>query len=357
MAAFEVDLSVQTIQSLIIHVGTVAFHTKNTYGETPLMAACSRGGFWSEEAVNFEVVKLLLESYPEALCVADLGGNTPLHIPYKNDEASLNFLRLLVSWGGAKAFGMLDSDGKAPLQKACGCGYPADILDLMIATYPDALDIVDNSGQTSLHGACRSDVPVATLRVMINHAPATCLVLEEIFGADALTLTLDDEEDHYVLPLDWALYKEGEANALEREATTLELLLNASKDAVCAMMECAFISRITMLTTVTNHVRATITRAMPAFNENSLMTLAVHDHLDPDLIMTLVNNEDLQELLKTDKAYHTLIAGLVHMNKSGRGKALRDHSNKCAGVSVLNSTADNADCLYLHLRESPSLCD
>jgi hypothetical protein len=326
-----------SVVRLLISKFRGALSMKDAYGNTPLKTACRR--VCTDEAVNFELVKLLLEAYPEALFIGDNGGFTPLHVNFTNGETSQQVVRLLVDRGGAKALGMLDNHGSPPLQVACQEGYPA--IQLMIAVYPKALEIVDKDGGTALHGACQSNVPVATLRVMIVRAPATCLFLEEV--------SIDDEEDHY-LPYDWATY-------MERDATVLELLLNATKDALCAMMECALSSRTTMSTAVTNHVRATITRAMPAFNETSLMTQSVRDLLEPDLIKTLVTNDELQEVLKKDEAYHSSIAGLIRMNKSGRSRALRDPSNKLAGVSVLNSISDNVDCLFLHLRENPSLCN
>jgi hypothetical protein len=103
-----------------------------------------------------------------------------------------------------------------------------------------------------------------------------------------------------------------------------------------------------------NHVRATITRAVPAFNETSLIG-SIRDHLVPDQIKTLVRNTELQELLKQEEAYHHLIGCLVRMNKSGRSRALRDPSNTLAGVAVMDSISDNFDYLFLHLRENPSL--
>jgi hypothetical protein len=334
--------SVQVVR-LLISKFRGALSMKTVGGDTPLFIACSRGSVdRPDEAVNFEVVKLLFESYPDALYIGDNDGFIPLHNEFKNDEASQQVVRLLVDRGGVKALGMLDNDGCPPLLVACQEGYPEDIIQLMIAVYPKALQIVNKFGVTALNFACQGNVPVATLRVMIVHEPAACLVLQAVsFG--------DDGEYHF-LPHDCAVYK-------EREAHVVELLLNGTKDAICAMMECALSSRTTMPTAVTNHVRATITRAMPAFNETSRMTQSVRDLLEPDLIKTLVTNDELQEVLKKDETYHSLIAGLVRMNKSGRSRALKDPSNKLAGVSVLNSISDNVDCLFLHLRENPSLCN
>jgi hypothetical protein len=233
---------------------------------------------------------------------------------------------------------MLSNIGCPPLHGACQEGYPEDIIQLMIAVYPKALQIVNNFGGTALNYACRSNVPVATLRVMIDRAPAACLFLQE------------RDIDINFLPYDCAVEQ-------EREANVVELLSNATKDAVCAFMECALSSRTIMPATVSNHVRAAITRVIPDFTVTSPMNQSVRDHLEPDLIKTLVTNAELQEVLKKDIAYHILLASLVQMNKSGRSRALRDPSDKLAGLAVLNSISDNVDCLFLHLRENPSLCN
>jgi hypothetical protein len=95
----------------------------------------------------------------------------------------------------------------------------------------------------------------------------------------------------------------------------------------------------------------------PDFKNETGQIESVRDHLEPDLIKTLVTNADLQELLKKDIAYHSLIRGLVRMNKSGRSGALLDPSNTVAGLVVLDSISDNADYLFLHLRENPPICN
>jgi hypothetical protein len=86
------------------------------------------------------------------------------------------------------------------------------------------------------------------------------------------------------------------------------------------------------------------------------MTKSVHDLLQPDLIKTLVTNGERQKLLEKDKAYRSLIAGLLRMKNSGRSRARMDPSNRQAGFAVLSSVSDNVDCLFLHLREIPTLC-
>jgi ankyrin repeat protein len=334
--------SLQAVQ-LLINKYPTALSTQDESGDTPLNMACLLGSNDSTEddefaAVNFEVVKLLLDSLPESLTIGDSNGNTPLHIAFRNDEASQKVVRLLVDRGGAKALKMLDNEGFPPLHVACQNGYSKEMIKLMIERYPKALRIVESFGGTALHKACFYDAPAEILPIMIDRGPTACLVL-----------ATDDESDEEDLPYDCAVTK-------ERDATIVEMLLSATKDAVCAMLECALSPRIAILADVTDHVRETIARAIPNFNEEDLAE-SVHERLDPNLIKTLVSNTKLQELLKKDETYHVVIESLVRMNKSGRSRALRDPSITVAGLSVLDSMSDKVDYMFLHLRENPSLCN
>jgi ankyrin repeat protein len=339
-SACEFGASVQVVR-LLINKFREALSMKNDMGATPLKTACLRDiSDASEKDVYFEVVKLILESYPEALTMGDNDGNTPLHIVFDDQEASKRVLQLFVDRGGAKALKILNNNGDTPLQAACeGGGTFGDVIELMIALYPKALHIANKFGETALHSASFSNVPAETLSVMIDRAPVPCLVLAQ----DA------DEDVGFCLPYEWAV-------EIGRDAHVLELLLHSMKDAASAMMECALSSRIAMSASVTDHVRETASLAMPDFNEGVSIE-SIRDRLEPGLIKTLVNNIELQELLKKDEAYHCLISGLVRMNKSGRSGARKEPSNILAGLSVLDSISDNVDCIYLHLRENPSLCN
>jgi hypothetical protein len=302
------------------------------------MRACLRGSFYEpDQEINIEVVKLLLDGFPDALTMIDNDDDTPLHLRYKNDETTQKVVKLLVDRGGAKALGMINNHGATPLHVACGAGYSEAMIELMIERYPKALEIVNKRGGTVLHRACFYNVPAETLRIMINRGPAACLVLAN---------SVDAEPN---LPYDLAIKK-------ERDAPVVELLSSATKDAACAVIECALSSRTAMPAPVTNHVREMLTTAIPGFNESG-PTEAVRDQLEPDLIKSLATNTELQELLKNDEGYHCLIHGLVRMNKSGRSIALQNPSNTTAGLSVLACVSDNVDCMFLHLRENPSLCN
>ena len=51
-----------------------------------------------------------------------------------------------------------------------------------------------------------------------------------------------------------------------------------------------------------------------------------------------------------------IINGILVMNKAGRRYLLTDPWTKEKGVTALAAAADRLDCLFLHLRENPSLC-
>jgi hypothetical protein len=73
------------------------------------------------------------------------------------------------------------------------------------------------------------------------------------------------------------------------------------------------------------------------------------------LKLRILHHESAQAILK-DENYQELILGMIAMNKAGRDYVEKDPGNKLKGCLVLEAIADDLDCLFLHLRESPSLC-
>jgi len=57
------------------------------------------------------------------------------------------------------------------------------------------------------------------------------------------------------------------------------------------------------------------------------------------------------------KRHYVLVDGIFHMNRAGRSYFQDDAGNKNLGVKVLLSVIDNLNCLFIHLRENPVLCD
>jgi hypothetical protein len=74
---------------------------------------------------------------------------------------------------------------------------------------------------------------------MINRGPAACLVLDVVLDCEG---EMDEDGMRYLPYYD------------ERDAPVVELLSSATKDAACAVIECALSSRTAMPAAVTNHV-------------------------------------------------------------------------------------------------------
>jgi hypothetical protein len=70
---------------------------------------------------------------------------------------------------------------------------------------------------------------------------------------------------------------------------------------------------------------------------------------------SLIENHDLQKVLKEDQDFQNLICTLVNLNKTDRTYIQDDPWDKVKGVSVLNSSVDSVDCLFLHMYENPFL--
>ena len=48
---------------------------------------------------------------------------------------------------------------------------------------------------------------------------------------------------------------------------------------------------------------------------------------------------------------------LLRLNRAGRKYILQDPTNHQENLFVLSVTRDDLNCLYLHLRENPSICN
>jgi hypothetical protein len=114
---------------------------------------------------------------------------------------------------------------------------------------------------------------------------------------------------------------------------------------------------------VINHVQETIRAALPAnagaIHDRTSQVLidTVRPHLNRETLHTLLENDDLQSLLKEDEPFQDLVCGVMSMNQAGRSYFLQEPLDKVSGVRVLHSVASsNTDSLYMHLRENPSLC-
>jgi hypothetical protein len=226
---------------------------------------------------------------------------------------------------------MRDKEQQTPLHIACKSTLSTRIIQQMVQTNKDALFLQTNKGETPLHLACCSYRPSrAKIRYLCREMPVACL-------------TLDYEGN---LPLDTA-------RQLEGAAILVDLLEDLTIDTVCALCEC----RSLLPPGVRNHLHMTIAAAY-INEEQAGMVASIRPLLQeqPELTRTLVQNEDLQQVL-AGRHYQNLIGGIVRMNQSGRNYIQVDPGDKLKGAHVLGSVYDNLNGLFLHLRENAALCN
>ena len=150
----------------------------------PFSVRCINNMFWMplhslcnsievDESNTIEILKLLIEIYPEAVRREDNRGNLPIHIA-ASMLRSFEFCQLLIE--AAPDSVRHDNDVRdIPLHVLCANNEMDDaaaiqILKLMIEKYPDAVWCRDNDGNLPIHLACLSKSP-AFCKALIDAAP------------------------------------------------------------------------------------------------------------------------------------------------------------------------------------------
>jgi ankyrin repeat protein len=101
------------------------------HDSTPLHIAC-----WGNPPQ--EVVRALIEVYPQGLKKKDVHGDTPLHIAVSNPATRIELIQALVEAEPAAA-SIANREGLMPLHAACRYSPSNDeIISLLLETYPSA---------------------------------------------------------------------------------------------------------------------------------------------------------------------------------------------------------------------------
>jgi ankyrin repeat protein len=138
------------VVKLLLERWPEAIREKDDYGYTPLhMAAeCTKGP-------TFEVVKLLLERWPEGIREKNHDGTTPLHMAAK--AAKTDVVRLLLElW--PEAIREKDDYGNTPLHRAAECtkGPTFEVVKLLLERWPEGIREKNHDGTTPLHMAAKA---------------------------------------------------------------------------------------------------------------------------------------------------------------------------------------------------------
>jgi hypothetical protein len=298
---------------------------------TPLHLACQNG-------ICMETISILIDAYFEALTDTDNAGDTPLHASFRSGGVLPEVLLLLLSRCPVAVLGMCNAAGRTPLHEACYSGVSLDILRQTIHLYPKALRMMDGDGRSPHYLVCLSgrNLPLEVIQVLTHERPESCLLLDR----------------YNFSPYDRAVQS-------GRQDQVQEFLQEATHDAVIALLEYVFcIYRYgTIPSAVRAHAQAFLTNFVPELRGNArpgrLLVQSVRPHLNLSTLRSLLRNSHLQDLLKNEKyqQHQDLVRGVVRINKS-----VREEGNKVQGVCGMESIADTPACLFLLLRNNPSLC-
>jgi ankyrin repeat protein len=339
----------ELVSRLLAAAGPDALQRRNLAGDLPLHRACSRllwPGFRPEQQrAVADVVRMLVDEYPQALGARKYGGMTPilaaLSSAYPDGSAApspeaVELLRRMIQLGGPTSL-----SGTRQTAAAAGFEPQAD------GDMPEG-DGDDEGGQlvvaTALELACaRCPDPDLVLALVESRPFALC---DSLLTGDSTALLpgtivkLVTTEARYVF---LAL-----AEALLHDTTR-----GAVPDAIRERVRQAVRERVGQ-----NELKGSALAAVQAVDRQ------VRGIAFWQLRSDVLNGGSLQEFLRGHDAFQELVCGVYRMNKAGRllrgsepeegmpaESALSDRDH----ARILNAARGEPDCLFWHLRDSPSL--
>lgn len=392
-----------------------ALASTNWQGDTPLHTACKHlyGASINNECLdgdsNYLTLFLMMRADATSIGIKNFDGQTPLHLAFLHGIPTI-VISLMLELIDPLALCEADTDeGYTPLHYAFGSisklGAAEHILvRQMIKACPRALRIVSKKRDLPLHLACRrNDVPTSLIQEMIDFYPDS-LQLSTQYRGTALHLAcgMIDKEDEYLdfhlnlarkwplacLSLDAIKRLPCEYYCQQRETDDI---LNVTRDATCALIEFAFLlqdsssagsQRAKLSKTVLETVEAFLFNlSCPSKNVDQAFRTKIsyrflhgelrqcmkiellHSFLKCNSLQSLITRKFENQCEVESNGFDPLIAacqrlmfGLVRMHQSGRQYIHEDPCNTEKAIQTFASVADNLDCLFLHLRESPFLC-
>ena len=114
------------------------------------------------ERVTEEIIRLLIEYFPDAPSKIDTAGLMPLHYACCNNNMTANIIQLLIE-AAPDSVRHAHKDGELPIHFLCGClsdglsdgneAAKVAILKLLLDKYPESIRLTNNKGFLPLHYA------------------------------------------------------------------------------------------------------------------------------------------------------------------------------------------------------------
>jgi hypothetical protein len=370
---------------------TGALSDRGASGQLPLHNACSQLLQTDSSEHLWEVIRFLMNAYPDALWARDSCGMTPIVTALKYVPApalwhhqSVKLLPLLLDMirrGGARSLWGERSDWRwnGPRDGRPRAARTAVELACGSLQYPLDLEVVSPLMEAHPAALC-----VCLLRDDIVAVDDTVYPMVEGFSPQQA------RQQHFR-----ELRREQEQISLERAAADRRVRVWRAEvaDAVVTGARAAFLAAADVLIheatrgavpdPIRARVRQILSRHVPpdvAGNGNSLtLVRSVRDRVRGDALWQLrsevLDDVDLQSFLQSSQVFQDLISGVYRMNKAGRlgglggpiggsevdGEAAAAAASSASDAAaerharILAAAGDSPSCLFLRVRESPAL--
>jgi hypothetical protein len=270
-----IDLEEQFRRKKTITAGMVDRH-----GNTPLHLACQ------SSRTSLDALRVLIRAYPEALQVQNYAGKTPLACACDYLRKSPPILEFLVQSCPPPVLGQVDPQGWMPLHHLVLHGVSNQVMSAVATRmHPHALtQMAKTTGMTVLHLACSGFGDIETLSVLMDKCPVALLLLAQQRKNSPLSTA--------------TMYR-------SRETKIIYYMQEATKDAVCALVDVILSDNPAVPPPVKAHIQDTITNADDIVQPSN--THRLRDRMDIAMLASLLRYDELQDMLSNQDCKQNLL--------------------------------------------------
>jgi len=168
-------INIRTIQ-VLLRAWPNSIHQRDSSGSLPIHLFCGEKSLCGVESemddeVELEILKLLLDAYPDSVSEVDPEWDAELPIHKAARNMSRGCCELLVD-AYPESVRSPSGAGSLPFLDAC-CGYRLDTVEYLFRLYPEGLHIRTNKGRLPIHSACGdpNKNTSAIIKFLLRHDP------------------------------------------------------------------------------------------------------------------------------------------------------------------------------------------